>query len=140
MSAHIDNTYVENAIGAAAWDAMCSSSAAVKTQLIASASSVVDAVLINAGYSPPTASAPDLVKTATLGALLPQVYGRRGLQVPDHLLVNVNVFEAIRRGDLPIPNLAPSTSEGTGGSKFSDSSSTTTDGRPRVFKDMRRVF
>lgn len=142
MVAYIDNQYVENAIGSAEYNACTASTASVQTQLIASASSLVASVLENAGYSSSltNASAPDIVKSATLGALLPMLYGRKGISVPEQFFIHMNALNGIRTGDLPITGMTPTARDAVGGVKFTDSSSTSTTGKPRIFGGLRKVY
>lgn len=143
MAAFIDATFIENAIGSAEYDAMTESTASIGTQLISQASALVASVLEGAGYSYgyTSVTAPDLVKTATLGAILPMLYGRKQLQVPSGYHVHMNVFEKIRTGELAIPGVDPDDErDAVGGVKFTDSSTTSTDGKPRIFGGLRSVF
>ena len=76
MSYHVSTTELENAIGAAVENALNDATPAVVDQIITQASALVDAALDNAGYTPPSttkadpSAAPDLVKMATIGAIL----------------------------------------------------------------------
>ena len=144
MSAYIDIAYIRKSIGTEEANNLTGSDSDVQDQLIAQASALMDSVLSNAGYATPLSGTvstyPDLVKMGTLGAFLPLAYGRKGLAVPEQLLVHTNVFSAIRTGDLEIPGLSPSARDAVGGVKFTDSSTTTTSGKPRIFRNLRKVY
>ena len=144
MSYHVSYTEVDYAIGEAAAEALIDATDLIMDQLIQQASALVDSALNNAGYTPPGTSkgsesaAGHLVKMATIGALLPLLYGRKGLRPPEELYsLYGGTLNNIADGTVPVPDLAPSAKGGVGGVKFSDSSSTSTTGRPRVFGDLR---
>ena len=100
------------------------------------------AALENAGYTTDITSstAPELVKSATLGALLPQLYAREGIKVPDQFAIHMNIFDRIYQGIMPIPELTPTARDAVGGVKFTDSSTTSTSGRPPVFRGLKDVY
>lgn len=146
MSYHVSTTEVERAIGADAEAGLSDSDSNVIGQLIEYASSLVDAALINAGYTPPATGsassntpslAPDLVKMATIGALLPQLYGRKGIKVPEQLLIFGSVFERVADGSLPINGLTPDATKAVGRVDFSESTDGVTDAKPKVFGSLR---
>lgn len=139
MSAHIDETYIENAIGASVQTALATGTAL--TQAINVASSIVDSALIRAGYAVPASSPPDLVKAATLGQVLPLLYaGRAGLRIPANLEPLIGFADLIGTGAMPVPGLSPNAAHSVGGVKFSSSDSTDSDGLPQVYKDLREVY
>lgn len=143
MATHIDSTYVDYFIGSTERSALSDADSNVMTQLITSASAMVDSVLQNSGHDPDEISAgsePEVVKLATLGALLPMLYGRKGLAVPEQFLTQVRLLEAIRVGEHTIPELTPDSGDGVGGAEFTDNSEDSTDGRPAVFNGVLRDY
>jgi hypothetical protein len=140
MSAHITQAYWRHAVTTAVADGLASGSAL--TQYIAMASALVDTALVNAGYEVPT-SANDTVKLATLGAMLPLIYGgRAGIQVPEGLATQaVGLWKAMATGEVQIPGMTPTARDAVGGVKFTDSSTSSTSSRPVVFAaSLHRVF
>lgn len=145
MSTHIDKAYVENALGkrftaAAADTTTGATSSTVLTQLIQSASALVDSALRNAGYTPPTSTAPDFVKTATLGALIPLVYSRDQIPIPEGYQVYVDAYNVIRTGEMPVPGLTPNARDAVGGVKFAEASTGVSGSRPRVYSKLRDYY
>lgn len=139
--AHIDNTYVETMIGADVWDGLTDDTADVKTQLLSTATGYVDDALRMRGYAVPS-SAGESVKSATLGALLPLAYGRKGLSVPEQLRIHINLFNRIadvKDGWVP-DGLIPATDAGIGGVSFTESSASVSGAVPSVFGGLRSVF
>lgn len=143
MAAYIDETYVENAIGADEQTAMATGSAL--TQLISAASATVAAVFFKAGHTSITAT--DFVKVCTMGALLPMLYSRKGIAIPDDFkMAYVGPLEflidSVGKGNIPDPGQTVTARDAIGGSKFtiSDPDSTDTDARPNVFNGLRSVF
>ena len=143
MSTHITTTYVNNAIGSSELTALMTSegTSTALTQLIQAASSIVDSALSNSGYTPPTSSAPDMVKAATLGALLPLLYSRKQIAIPEGYQVYLDSYSMIRDGRFPVPGLTPNSRDAVGGVSFSDSDSSVSDGgRPKVYDKLRENY
>lgn len=139
MPAYIDEAYIENAIGVHVEEALSDASSEVRDQLIAAASAVAQSALLNAGYTVDPDDVPDLVRHATLAALLPMLYGRKGLRVPEELAIYGATFEAIREGHLPVPGLAPDAGDAVGGVEFSESDASVTGSKPKVFGGLRKL-
>lgn len=138
MSSHITTTYVEHVVGTAVLSGLIDSTALAT--LILAASAKVDMALTNAGYPIPT-SANDSVQLATMGALLPVLYGRKGLSVPEEFLAEVRLWQGIATGEVALPNMEPSVRAAVGGHTWSDQSDTSSNGRPPVFYGkLRSVF
>lgn len=139
--AHITGTEVGYSIGSTEWAQLTDSDASTQTHLLALATSIVDAALKKRGYTPPT-SAGNLVKTATLGALLPMLYGRKGLAVPEQLQVHIAVFNKIAddKDGLPPDDLVPAADAGIGGVEFTESSTSVSGAKTKVFGNLRGTF
>lgn len=138
---YIDSAYVGHAIGDARRDSLCASAAAL-TQLLESATAKVRAAILHSGYSPPSVAelatldnSGPLLKTATLGALLPMLYGRQGQEVPSQFQGEVGIWNALASGALPLEDLAPQSGDGVGGSRTKSASSVDSDPAP-VFGDL----
>lgn len=142
MSAYITYTYVGNALGTAKRNALIDSTTAVLSQLIRGASSLVEAALQNSGHDtvPTTGAAGDLVRRATFGALLPELYGRKGVDVPEQYLGAVDISARIISGELPLPNADPTAQNAVGGVKFSGSSESISGDKPQVYKNIRDEY
>lgn len=146
MSYHVSTTEVERAIGANAEDALSDSDADTIDQVIQYASSLVDAALINAGYTPPAtlkadpSAAVDLVKMATIGAVVAQLYGRKGIKPPESLNVFGATFNAIVDGTLTIPGMTPSAEKAVGRVDFTESDSTVSGSKPKIFGGLRSDY
>ena len=139
MSAYITEGYVANAIGDDEQNAFAGGSAL--TQLIQASSALVDAALYNGGYSVPVGgTAPDIVMLATLGALLPMLYGRRGIAVPERFQLHTDLFDRLVSGEVPIPSLTPSDAGAVGGVEFTGSSTTVSGDKPQIFTDLRDLY
>lgn len=136
-AAYIDTTFVDRHIGQdarlALFDDGAGYEAATLTALINTASAILKAALQNAGYSPGDSTTSDLVKIATFGQFVLMAYGRKGLKVPDQFATSVALAEGIRSGAVPVPDTDPSTRDGVGGVLFTDSSDTTSTGKPAIF-------
>ena len=137
-TAYVGATYVANAIGSDEQLAMATGTAL--TQLILSASSLVDAALSNGGYATPVGgTVPEVVKLATMGALVPLLYARRGTPVPEQYIVHMRVLNDIAKGNIPIPELTPTAQDGVGGVVFTESSSSVTGSVVQVYGGLRGV-
>jgi len=98
------------------------------------------AAMENAGYSPGDSTTEDGVTIVALAALISFAFGRKGLSVPEATqTILADLLEGVRVGDVPIPNLSPSSADGVGGIKSTDRSTTSTTGRPPIFKDLYKV-
>jgi len=139
MSEHINQAFVESMLGATTVDGLTDSTDANLTLYIQLASAKIDAGLLNAGYSSPS-SASDFIKLATFGALLPMLYGRKGLTPPAAFLTEVQIANGIIAGTYPVPGMTPTASIAVGGVQFTDSSTTSTDGYPPIFRGLRKVY
>ena len=137
MSAHVTASYVRNAIGTAECNAMAGTTAL--TQIIAAASAKVDMALKNAGYPIP-ASAGDDVQIITLGAMLPDLYGRKGLTVPEKFAESVAFWRAVATGEMQLTSIDPAPRGGVGGVEFTESDPDISDSRPNVMAGLRKVF
>jgi hypothetical protein len=139
MSAHITAAYVRLTLGTDVVGALAGTTAL--SQFIAQASALVDTGLVNAGYDIP-ATANDTVKLCTLGALLPLLHGAKGLQIPPDLKEHVvGMWTALASGTIQIPGMTPTARTAVGGVSWSDTSTTSTDGRPSIFTGrLRKVY
>lgn len=139
--AYIDETYIDNLCDTNVVDAFFTDIGAgavnstALTQAIATAASLVKSALRNAGYTPPGDSdtIPEIVKTATFGAFVKIMYGRKQLEVPEQYADVVSLLERIRKGDEDIDGLSLDEAAAVGGVSFSDHSDTSTSGRPPIF-------
>jgi hypothetical protein len=144
MAEYVTKAYVDRALGKGLVSGLTGAATSatthsVVTQLIQSASAMVESALRNAGYTPPGDSAPDMVKTATLGALVPLMYSRKQAPIPDGYELFTDAFDSIRNGDIPVPGLSITAANAVGGSRWTDSSDTT-DGRPRIYGSLRKLY
>lgn len=103
------------------------------TRVVQYSSALVKAAAQNAGYSLGDTTTDDVVVTASLGQFLKMAYGRKGGEVPDQWDSAVALLEAIRTGAVPIPSLTPSTRDGSGGSVFTESSTSITNSSRQIF-------
>ena len=138
---YIDSAYVGHAIGDARRDSLCPSAAAL-TQLMESATAKVRAAILHSGYSPPSVAelatldnSGPLLKLATLGALLPMLYGRQGQEVPPQFNGEVGTWGNLAAGSLPLEDLAPQSGDGVGGSRTKTASTVDSDPDP-VFANL----
>lgn len=140
MAEYIDAEYVGAFVGNRERDKLSDSSLKILRTLITSASAAVASALENSGHTIPAdgEEVPEVVKRATIGALIPTLYGRKSLDVPENYFREVNLIEQIRVGDMPIPELRTSKLHGVGGVSFTNSSKQC--GRPPVFKDVRKLL
>lgn len=129
--AFIDTTYVDNAIGTATRLALAPTTAAF-TQYEGQARAKVRSAAAVSGYSLGTASSNDFVRLLTLGQWYFFAGGlRKGLEIPPALAESIDMLEAVRSGEMPIPGLDPSSRDGVSGVKFS--ATTGTSGRVQYF-------
>ncbi len=144
MGDYIDDTYVANAVGGSAIvDALTGSSSSVLAQHIAAAEGIIKGALENSGYATTFAvgsAALAVVQSACIGALVHKLYNLKQQEVPAAYAIDVGTFNAIVAGELKIPGVQPSAVTGVGGVEFSDSSDTSDDGRPAVFKNLRDIY
>lgn len=136
-AAFIDATFVDRHLGQdvrlALFDDGAGYESATLTALINTASAILKAALQNAGYSAGDTTSSDLIRIATFGQFVLMAYGRKGLKVPEQFATSVALAEGIRSGAVPVPDTAPSTRDGVGGVLFTDSSATTSTGKPAIF-------
>lgn len=146
MSYHISKAQLELALGENTVDGLGDQSDASIDQIISFGSALVDSAIISAGYTPPVtvkgdeALAVDLIKMATVGAVVSMLWGRKGLKPPEALNVYGSTFNALFSGDLKIPGLDPNPRAAVGGVDFSSSDPTDIDGRPQVFGGLRKTY
>lgn len=105
MTQHIDLTYVDNFVDQAVrigFTAGTAGTDAVLVQMIEAASGLVDALITGLGYTPPsdiddvTTSTKQLIQLAVFGAMLPMLYGRKGLEVPDTYQAAIAAYERLQ--------------------------------------------
>lgn len=137
---YIDSTYVDGYLGTDRRQALFNDgSGYVSTyfdQLVLSASDLVKAAALNAGYTLGDTTTSQTVKTATFGAFLMLAYGRKDQPVPEQYATTVNLIEAIRTGAVPLPGVEPDGATAIGGADFTETSTSisSADGsRPQVF-------
>ena len=105
------------------------------------ASAIARSVAVNAGHDPADGSADDMVRMTALAVLIRIGYARKQRDIPPDLLDLFGpIPEAVRTGDLPLPDSSVDEFDAVGGVKFTDSSSTSSAGKPPVFKDLRFVY
>ena len=106
----------------------------------AMATDIVRAACLNAGYADPgTTTSIELLKAATLGAMIDWAFRRRQ-EVPGEYAYLIALPEAIRTGEVPVPGLTPDAQNAPGGVRFTDSSTTSSTGKPSRFKDLRDYY
>jgi hypothetical protein len=131
MSQHIDLTYVDNFVDQAVrigFTGGIAGTDAVLVQMIEAASGLVDALITGLGYTPPsdiddvTTSTKQLIQLAVFGAMLPMLYGRKGLEVPDTYQAAIAAYERLQEtpGDadgppIELPGLALDVESAVGG-------------------------
>lgn len=142
MSQYITWDYVGTKLGAAKRNALCDTSTATLSLIISEASAIVESALQSAGHStvPTSGAAGDMVKRAVFGQLLPELYGRKGLDVPDNYLKAIEFSEKIVSGEWPIPNTDPTARDAVGGVKFSGSSTTVEGDKPQIWSNLRDEY
>ena len=95
------------------------------------------AALERSGHEPGTSTTLDGVRIVALAALVALAYGRKGREVPEATQVILSGLLAdVGAGEVPIPDLAPSSDQGAGGVETTSRSTTATGGRPSVFSDL----
>lgn len=103
------------------------------------ASMMARSALENAGYAPGESTSNDMVTITALSFFLHMAYGRKKMEIPASVsAIFAGVPEGVRVGEVPIPGLSPDELGGVGGSEFTDSTSTS--GKPRIFKNLRTLF
>ena len=108
---------------------------------VALASSMAQSRAKRAGYAVGDTTTEDVVVHLTMAYLLRFAYGRKQRSLPEDLAAAFPVPEGdIGSGDFPLDDVEPDPQDAVGGVKFSDSSSTTTTGRPPVMKNLRDVY
>ena len=144
MSAYLNTTIIDAAIGTDTRLALTDNDPTTLSQLIALASSVVDAALSNAGHAVPLTDAiadlPGVVHIATLGQFMILAYQRKGLEVPESARTATGILNAIAKGDVPIPGKTPEAQEAVGGGEFTDSDPDSEEGKPRIFGGLRTIY
>ena len=148
MSYHLSDAELRTALGANAVTGLSDDNRDGMTvdQIITWGSALVDAAILNAGYTPPesdkcdNAEVQDLVKMATVGAIVAMLWGRKGLAPPESLNVFGSTFNELYAGNLRIPGLTPNARDAVGGVSFSSSDSRDPNGRPQIFGVLRKVY
>lgn len=129
----IDTSYVDNAIGTALRITVAPSTAAFN-QYEEQARAVVQAAAQVAGYSVGNTSDNATVQLLALGQWYRFATGlRKGIEIPEPIQASIDQLALVRTGDLPIPGMSPSTRDGIGGVKFSDTDENSDSGRPQYF-------
>lgn len=139
--AYLTQTILEDLLGAAKVAALASGSALTKTISLASAET--ETALQHGGYSgavPSTvyladaSDCPEAIQLAAIGAWVELTYSvRNDLEIPEGIRPHVAKLESIRNGKMEIPGVTKTVSRAVGGVSFSDSSSTSSTGRPKIF-------
>jgi hypothetical protein len=139
--AFIDTTYVDSAIGTSLRGALAPSTAAFNIYE-KQARAAVQAAAQVAGYSIGNTSTNDMVQLLTLGQWFFFAAGmRKGIETPPAIQASIDKLAEVRDGRWPLPGLSPSTEDGVGGSKFSDTSETSTASRHAYFsRDKLRTW
>ncbi len=125
--------YIDQAIGTATRVALAANTAAVLFfEKLARAE--VQAAAQVAGYSLGNTSTNDMVQWLALAQWFRLAGGlKKGLVVPDAVQVAIEDLQLVREGKKPIPGISPSTEDGIGGTKFSESSDTSESARVQYF-------
>ncbi len=111
--------YVDNAISTASRTALAPDTSAF-VQYEAQAVAVVQAKAAVAGYSVGASSTNAMVKRLVLGQWYVHALGfRKGMKLPPLVAEAINDLRLVSKGDLPIPGMTASASEGVSGVKFS---------------------
>lgn len=98
------------------------------------ARSDVKAALQVAGYSASDTTTNETVERLAVARWCMHAFGtRKGFELPDTIRDDLYRLEQVREGNYPIPGLTPNSEDGIGGSKFSNTSASATNGRPRYF-------
>lgn len=130
----IDTTYVDNSIGITVRQAVTGSSTTVFDQLEEMARVKVKAACLSAGYTIGDSETNATIKLLVLGQWMLLAYGlRKGIEIPPAIQDAINMLELVRTGKMPIPGLSPDPQDAVGGSKWSDSSQTSTSTRAPRF-------
>lgn len=153
MAAYIDTADVDAVIGSAERQALFDdtgvrdgsnySSTLFDRQVELASSIVRGAVISGTGTDPGESTTNDLIKSATIGALLQMAYERRKLEPPEALLAFLGGLpEAIRSGQIEIPGFAIDEGNGPGGSVWTSDATSSTGVRQPVFnrKKLRDSF
>lgn len=140
--AHVTGTEVGYAIGATEWAQMTDSDSSIQSQLLNQATSIMNDSLTKRGYAAPSSNAGNDIKAGTIGILIPMLWGRKGLQYPEGLQIYVDIFKNIAdvKNGMPLEGLEPSPDAGIGGVEFTESSTSVSDSKPKVFGGLRTIF
>lgn len=131
--AYLTAGYLDLIIGTATRTALAANTAAVSAfEKLARAE--VQAAAQVAGYSIGNTSTNDMVQWLTAAEWFRLAGGlKKGIVVPDAVQVALEDLKLVREGKKPIPGLTPSTEDGIGGTKFSDTSETSSSARVQYF-------
>lgn len=125
----ITTGYVDLAIGTSTRTALAPTTAAFD-QYQQQATATVQSKAAVAGYGITTNDTNVFVQQLVLGQWYVKALGwRKGMALPPNVAVSVNDLELVSTGDLPIPGKTPNARDAIGGTKFSDTSKTSTNGR-----------
>lgn len=105
------------------------------------ASMLARTALENAGYTPGTSTDNDAVKTTAMAFFLRIAFGRKKLAMPDaYDVILAGLPEGVRLGQVPIPDLDADPDHAVGGNQWTESDTSVTGSKPRVFGDLRETF
>lgn len=145
--AYLTSAIVEDEIGADKADALTGGSSDTMARLIAVASARVRAALVIGGYTaavPETVYAsdasdcPEEITDLAMRMWLRVAYARRDLSIPeDQVELADQILADVREGRIEIKGVSRATSRAPGGITVSDTSTTSTSGRPQVFSRSR---
>ena len=131
--AYVDSAYLDLLIGTATRTALAANTAAV-TAFEKLARAEVQAAAQVAGYTISNTSTNDMVQWLAAAQWFRFAGGlKKGLNVPEAVQIAINDLELVRKGEKPIPGLSPSTEDGIGGTKFSETSEDSETSRPQYF-------
>lgn len=96
-----------------------------------------------AGVAPTSVQCPKAITLLAFGAWLELVHGINGIELPPQFAAYVQKLDLLRNGKIELPGLTKGgvdkdTTRAVGGVSFTDSSTTSEDGRPAIFT--RRSF
>ncbi len=130
--AFLTTGYVDACIGTATRQALANTSAFAIYEKQARAE--VQAAAQVAGYSIGNTSTNDMVQWLAMGQWF--VFAgaqKKGLEPTESIQRALDSLELVRTGKKPIPGLSADTEDGVGGTKFSDTSETSTSARVQYF-------
>ena len=131
--AWIDTTYIDSFISTEVRTDLFTDEAGSPsvTTVIDAAQSIVEAALRNAGYTPPTTTANNDLKLATLGQFLRLAYSRpsKTLELPEAYDGIVAMAQAIAVGDFEPKGLTVDQLGAVGGAEFTESDPDVTDAK-----------